>query len=89
MFPSKGFSNEVPAVVSFPCCVSVPLATQCYGKLVMLIVFFAMITLQIRCIAIIAEGIPERLTQKLNKIARAKNVTIIGPATVFIVIIKF
>jgi len=37
---------------------------------------------QIRCIAIIAEGIPERLTQKLNKIARAKNVTIIGPATV-------
>eukprot|EP00794_Sanderia_malayensis_P003294 gene3295-3777_t len=37
---------------------------------------------QIRCIAIIAEGIPERLTQKLNKVAASKNVTIIGPATV-------
>ncbi|XP_065053736.1 ATP-citrate synthase-like [Rhopilema esculentum] len=37
---------------------------------------------QIRCIAIIAEGIPERLTQKLNKIAKEKGVTIIGPATV-------
>lgn len=37
---------------------------------------------QIRCIAIIAEGIPERLTQRLNKVAKANGVTIIGPATV-------
>lgn len=32
--------------------------------------------------AIIAEGIPERITQKLNKLAKEKGVTIIGPATV-------
>ncbi|XP_055601325.1 ATP-citrate synthase isoform X2 [Uranotaenia lowii] len=37
---------------------------------------------QIRTIAIIAEGIPENLTRKLNQAARAKNVSIIGPATV-------
>ncbi|XP_053676296.1 ATP-citrate synthase [Anopheles nili] len=37
---------------------------------------------QIRTIAIIAEGIPENLTRKLNMAARAKNVSIIGPATV-------
>ena len=33
-------------------------------------------------IAIIAEGIPEHLTRLLNEKARAKGVTIIGPATV-------
>lgn len=37
---------------------------------------------QIRTIAIIAEGIPENLTRKLNVAARAKGVSIIGPATV-------
>lgn len=37
---------------------------------------------QIRTIAIIAEGIPENMTRKLNKIATEKRVTIIGPATV-------
>lgn len=37
---------------------------------------------QIRTIAIIAEGIPENMTRKLIKMARAKKVTIIGPATV-------
>nr|NP_001027756.1 ATP citrate-lyase [Ciona intestinalis]BAB00624.1 ATP citrate-lyase [Ciona intestinalis] len=37
---------------------------------------------QIRTIAIIAEGIPEATTKKLNKLAREKNVSIIGPATV-------
>lgn len=37
---------------------------------------------QIRTIAIIAEGIPENLTRKLNVAARSKNVSIIGPATV-------
>ncbi|XP_013388694.1 ATP-citrate synthase isoform X2 [Lingula anatina] len=37
---------------------------------------------QIRTIAIIAEGIPENLTRKINKMAREKGVTIIGPATV-------
>ena len=37
---------------------------------------------QIRTIAIIAEGIPENKTKKLNKLAKAKGVTIIGPATV-------
>jgi len=37
---------------------------------------------QIKSIAIIAEGIPENLTRKLIKVATAKNVTIIGPATV-------
>jgi ATP citrate (pro-S)-lyase len=37
---------------------------------------------QIRTIAIIAEGIPENSTRKLNKLAASKNVAIIGPATV-------
>jgi len=37
---------------------------------------------QIRCIAIIAEGIPEQLTRRMNKLAAQRNVTIIGPATV-------
>lgn len=37
---------------------------------------------QFRCIAIIAEGIPENLTRKINKIAAERNITIIGPATV-------
>lgn len=37
---------------------------------------------QIRCIAIIAEGIPENWTRSLIKQADEKNVTIIGPATV-------
>lgn len=37
---------------------------------------------QIRTIAIIAEGIPENLTRKINKEALKKNITIIGPATV-------
>lgn len=37
---------------------------------------------QIRTIAIIAEGIPENMTRKINKVARARNVSIIGPATV-------
>jgi len=37
---------------------------------------------QIRCIAIIAEGIPENMTRKLLKLADEKGVTIIGPATV-------
>ncbi|CAG2166518.1 unnamed protein product [Oppiella nova] len=37
---------------------------------------------QIRTIAIIAEGIPENMTRKMNKEAAMKGVTIIGPATV-------
>eukprot|EP01134_Creolimax_fragrantissima_P000835 CFRG0835T1 len=37
---------------------------------------------KIKVIAIIAEGIPEKRTRKLNMIAREKNITIIGPATV-------
>jgi len=37
---------------------------------------------QIRTIAIIAEGIPENYTRKMNKRAKEKGVTIIGPATV-------
>merc|ERR1719334_996293 len=37
---------------------------------------------QIRTIAIIAEGIPEATTRKINKIAHNKGVSIIGPATV-------
>ena len=37
---------------------------------------------QFRTIAIIAEGIPEFKTKKLNQLAKEKNVTIIGPATV-------
>lgn len=37
---------------------------------------------QFRTVAIIAEGIPERITQKLNKKAKEKGVVIIGPATV-------
>lgn len=42
----------------------------------------ALLILQIRTIAIIAEGIPEALTRKLIKKADQKGVTIIGPATV-------
>lgn len=37
---------------------------------------------QIRTIAIIAEGIPENMTRKLNKLASERKVKIIGPATV-------
>jgi len=37
---------------------------------------------QIKTIAIIAEGVPESQTRKLNKAATKKNVGIIGPATV-------
>jgi len=37
---------------------------------------------QIRTIAIIAEGVPESQTRKLNKEAKKRNVGIIGPATV-------
>ena len=37
---------------------------------------------QIKTIAIIAEGIPENMTRHLIKTAHAKNVTVIGPATV-------
>jgi len=37
---------------------------------------------QIRCICIIAEGIPEQLTRRMNKLAEQKNISIIGPATV-------
>lgn len=37
---------------------------------------------QIRTIAIIAEGIPENMTRKLNCAAKSKGVSIIGPATV-------
>ncbi len=33
-------------------------------------------------VAIIAEGIPENMTRKMNKLAKEKGVTIIGPATV-------
>ena len=40
------------------------------------------VCLQIRTIAIIAEGIPENLTRKLIQTANEKGVTIIGPATV-------
>ena len=37
---------------------------------------------RIRTIAIIAEGIPENMTRRLLRVAREKQVTIIGPATV-------
>lgn len=37
---------------------------------------------QIRTIAIIAEGIPENMTRKMNAAAKCKGVSIIGPATV-------
>lgn len=37
---------------------------------------------QIRTIAIIAEGIPENFTRKINKLAHSRGVTLIGPATV-------
>lgn len=37
---------------------------------------------QIRNIAVIAEGVPERLTKKLRDMAKSKGVNIIGPATV-------
>lgn len=37
---------------------------------------------QIRCLAVIAEGIPESLTRLLNQAASDKEVVLIGPATV-------
>jgi succinyl-CoA synthetase alpha subunit len=37
---------------------------------------------QIRCVIIIAEGIPERRARELRTLAQEKNVMIIGPATV-------
>jgi len=37
---------------------------------------------QIKLIAIIAEGIPENMTKKINKLAVEKGVSIVGPATV-------
>ena len=37
---------------------------------------------QIKCIAIIAEGVPERRAREIAHIAQKKGVTIIGPATV-------
>lgn len=37
---------------------------------------------QIRSIAIIAEGVPERRAREIMHIAQQKNITIIGPATV-------
>lgn len=37
---------------------------------------------QIRCVCIIAEGIPEQNTRRMNKAAAQKNVVVIGPATV-------
>ena len=37
---------------------------------------------QLKMIAIIAEGVPERLTRKIGRVAKSKGVTIIGPATV-------
>ncbi|KAF3190592.1 citrate synthase [Orbilia oligospora] len=37
---------------------------------------------QIKCIAIIAEGVPERRAREILHIAKKKGVTIIGPATV-------
>jgi ATP citrate (pro-S)-lyase len=39
---------------------------------------------QIRTIAIIAEGVPERRSKEINKEAKERGVTIIGPATVII-----
>lgn len=38
---------------------------------------------QIKCIAIIAEGIPENKTREIIKAANKKGVEIIGPATVW------
>lgn len=37
---------------------------------------------QIKCIAIIAEGIPENKTREIIKEADKRGITIIGPATV-------
>jgi len=37
---------------------------------------------QIKCIAIIAEGIPENKTREILRAAHEKGVSIIGPATV-------
>lgn len=37
---------------------------------------------QIRVVAIVAEGIPERRTKLVNRRAKERGVTIIGPATV-------
>lgn len=48
----------------------------------MFILFCKGVILQIRTIAIIAEGIPENMTRKLILLANEKKVTVIGPATV-------
>lgn len=41
---------------------------------------------QIHTIAIIAEGIPEAQTRKMIKMADEKGITIIGPATVRVIV---
>src|SRR5947209_2849567 len=37
---------------------------------------------QVKCIAIIAEGVPERRAREILHVAKKKGITIIGPATV-------
>ena len=41
-----------------------------------------MVVGQVRVVVIIAEGIPENLTRRMNKLAARRGVVIIGPATV-------
>lgn len=41
-----------------------------------------LVLVQVRVVVIIAEGIPEQLTRRMNKLAASRGVTIIGPATV-------
>lgn len=63
---------EVDVVVNFASCRSVP------ESCIEIIERFP----QIRTIAIIAEGVPERHTKRINERAKRAGVTIIGPATV-------
>lgn len=53
-----------------------------YPRIVFTFIYMNLFSLQIRVIAIIAEGIPENMTRKLILKANAKGVSIIGPATV-------
>ncbi|PJF19574.1 putative ATP-citrate synthase subunit 1 (ATP-citrate (Pro-S-)-lyase 1) [Paramicrosporidium saccamoebae] len=63
---------DVDVVVNFASCRSVP--ESCFEIIEK--------CAQIKTIAIIAEGVPERHTKRINERAKRANVSIIGPATV-------
>lgn len=74
-----GLHKDVSVVVSFASCRST------YSTVMDMLEYSD----QIKTIAIIAEGVPESQTRKLNKAAHKKGVGIIGPATVGGIKVRF